>query len=175
MIISPNIRVRHPDEFEVGANSIIDDYCYFSTRIRIGEWSHIATGCSVAGGRERLFVLGSFSSLSAGVRVWCTSDDFVNDVVTIIPADLGAIKEHVLSGDVVMGDYTAVGANSVVMPRNTIPEGCAIGALSFVPTEFSFEPWTVYAGIPIRRIALRNRDAVLRQVDALRARLSRRA
>jgi hypothetical protein len=39
------------------------------------------------------------------------------------------------------------------------------GALSFVPPEFSFEPWTVYAGIPIAPVKARNRESVLRQVE----------
>jgi acetyltransferase-like isoleucine patch superfamily enzyme len=170
-IVSPNSRIRHPDQFTIGPNSIVDDYCYFSTRVRIGDWSHIASGCSVAGGSDRLFALGDFSSLSSGVKIWCTSDDFVNDVVTIVPPELGPIKENLITGDVVLGSFTAVGANSVVMPRNEIPEGCTIGALSFVPAGFDFEPWTVYAGTPVRRIADRNRENVLRQVEAFRAAL----
>jgi len=82
----------------------------------------------------------------------------VNDAI-MIGADIG------ITGDVQLADHTGVGANSVIMPRNTIPEGVAIGALSLVPAEFSFEPWTVYAGIPIVPIKRRNRDSVLRQVE----------
>jgi acetyltransferase-like isoleucine patch superfamily enzyme len=156
-IVSPNVRIRVEDQFEIGENSIVDDYCYFSTRVRIGDWTHIANGCSVAGGRDRLFAIGDFSSLSAGVRVWCTSNDFVNDAIMI-----GAAEG--ITGDVIFADHCGVGANSVVMPRNEVPEGVAIGALSFVPAEFSFEPWTVYAGVPIVRIKPRSRESVLRQV-----------
>jgi acetyltransferase-like isoleucine patch superfamily enzyme len=102
--------------------------------------------------------MGDFSSLSAGVRIWCTSNDFVNDVIMI-----GAAEG--ITGDVTLGDYSGVGANSVVMPRNEVPEGVAVGALSFVPSEFPFEPWTVYAGIPIAPVKFRNRDSVLLQVE----------
>jgi acetyltransferase-like isoleucine patch superfamily enzyme len=70
-----------------------------------------------------------------------------------------------ITGDVSLGDHSGVGANSVVMPRNEIPDGVAIGALSLVPPEFSFEPWTVYAGIPIAPLKARNRESVLRQVE----------
>ena len=77
-----------------------------------------------------------------------------------------------ITGDVSLGDHTGVGANSVVLPRNEIPEGVAIGALSLVPPEFSFEPWTVYAGIPIMPLNARNRESVLRQVEQLRRRQS---
>jgi acetyltransferase-like isoleucine patch superfamily enzyme len=168
-IISSQSRIRHPDLVEVGEFSIIDDYCYISTRVRIGRFCHVASGCSIAGGKDRLFVFEDYGSLSSGVKIWCTSDDFVNDLVTIIPPDAGPIKQHLITGDVVIGPCAAVGANTVVMPDNHIPEGTAIGALSFVPPRYPFEPWTVYAGVPIRPLKKRNRAAVLAQRGRLEA------
>jgi len=170
-IVSPHVRIRHPEHFEIGEYSIVDDFSYFSTRVRIGVCSHIASGCSVAGGSDRQFTLGDFCSLSSGVKIWCTSDDFANYLVTIVPEGAGAIKGHVITGDVEFGDCTAAGANAVVMPDNHIPEGTVIGALSFVPARFVFDSWAVYAGSPIRRVGDRNRDAVRAQADALRRRL----
>jgi acetyltransferase-like isoleucine patch superfamily enzyme len=76
-----------------------------------------------------------------------------------------------ITADVIFGGMTAVGANSVIMPGNTIPDGTVIGALSFVPAYFQFDPWSVYAGIPVRKIDRRDRDAVLRQVEAFEAHL----
>ena len=150
-IISSQTRIRHPEHVEIGNYSIIDDFCYLSTRVRVGISSHIASGCSIAGGLKYLFTLGDFSSLSSGVKVWCVSDDFTNDIACILPAGVGPIKQRSIEGDVIFDHYTAVGSNSVVMPRNHIPEGTVIGALSFVPPEFRFEPWSVYAGVPVRR------------------------
>ncbi|PYR29110.1 MAG: hypothetical protein DMF98_00885 [Acidobacteria bacterium] len=170
-LVSPNVRIRHPDLFEIGEHSIVDDFCYFSTRVRIGVCSHIASGCSIAGGRARQFTLGDYCSLSSGVKIWCTSDDFVNDVVAILPDGVGPIKEHLIEGDVSLADCTAVGSNSVVMPGNDIPEGTVIGALSFVPARFRFEPWSVYAGVPIRLIGRRNHEAVTAQVRLIERRL----
>ncbi|MBZ0309009.1 MAG: acyltransferase [Anaerolineae bacterium] len=174
-IISPHSRIRHPGFFRVGEGSIVDDYCYFSTQVIIGRFSHIASGCSVAGGRDRIFRFGDYSSLSSGVKIWCTSDDFTNDMVTIIPAGIEGIKENLISGDVTFERLTAVGSNSVVMPDNYIPEGTVIGALSFVPVHYAFEPWTVYAGTPIRPLKPRNRESVLRQLARLEEALSRHA
>jgi acetyltransferase-like isoleucine patch superfamily enzyme len=171
-IVSPNVRIRHPDQFEIGQYSIVDDFCYFSTRVRIGLCSHVASGCSIAGGPDHQFVLGDFCSLSSGVKIWCVSDDYANDLITIIPDGAGPIKEHLIVGDVTFGDCTAVGSNTVVMPGNHVPEGTSIGALSFVPPQFPFEPWAVYAGIPLRRVADRNRDAVSAQAALLRKRLT---
>jgi acetyltransferase-like isoleucine patch superfamily enzyme len=170
-IISPNIRIRHPDDFQVGEGSIVDDFCYFSTRVKIGRFSHIANGCSVAGGKDRLFTFGDYGSLSSGVKIWCASDDFVNDMVTIIPPELDNPKENFIVGDVTFARLTAVGSNSVVMPGNDVPEGVAIGALSFVPPNYPFEAWTVYAGTPIRPVKARNREAVLRQLEKLERQL----
>lgn len=153
-----------PDSFDVGDDSIIDDYCYFSTRVRIGRGTHIANNCSVAGGPEFLFSIGDLASLSAGVRIWCRSNDFTNDLVALAHG----IADDPIQGDVRIADFTGVGANTVVMPDNEIPEGVAIGALSFVPARFAFEPWTVYVGTPIRPLRPRNRDRVLQQVERAR-------
>jgi acetyltransferase-like isoleucine patch superfamily enzyme len=170
-IVSPNTRIRHPEHFDIGDYSIVDDFCYVSARVRIGVCSHVASGCSIAGGIKHLFTLGDFCSLSSGVKIWCTSDDFVNDVVAILPDGVGPIKQHLIEGDVSLANCTAVGSNTVVMPGNDVPEGTVIGALSFVPERFSFEPWSVYAGVPIRRVGARNREAVTAQVQQLQARL----
>lgn len=166
-IISKNSRIRHPDHFQVGEGSIVDDYCYFSTQVIIGRFSHIASGCSVAGGQDRVFTFGDYSSLSSGVKIWCTSDNFAEDIVTIIPSGIEDVKENLITGDVTFERLTAVGSNSVVMPDNHIPEGSVIGALSFVPPGYMFESWMVYAGVPIRPIRSRNKESVLRQLERL--------
>jgi acetyltransferase-like isoleucine patch superfamily enzyme len=173
-IISANIRVRYPDVFEIGEDSIIDDFCYFATQVSVGVGSHIANNCSVGGGRAHRFRLGDLSSLSAGVRIWCASDDFVRDLVALVPQGLVDPKEHVVAGDVLLGDYTAVGSNSVVMPDNRIPDGTTIGAMSFVPPRYPFEEWSVYAGVPIRRVGSRDRQSVVAQARRMREQLAGR-
>ncbi len=171
-IISDRIRIRHPEEFHVGVYSIIDDFCYFSTKVRVGVGSHIASGCSIAGGGSRSFSLGDFCSLSSGVKVWCTSNDFVNDLIAIMPDGCLDLESDLLQGDVSIENYCGVGANTVIMPANTLPEGVAIGALSFVPYKFPFRPWSVYAGSPIRFLKARNKEMVMRKVREIRKRLT---
>jgi acetyltransferase-like isoleucine patch superfamily enzyme len=163
-IVSPNIRVRLPEHLVVGEDSIIDDFCYISTRLTVGRGTHIASGCSIAGGAKFHCRIGDFCSLSSGVKVWCASNDFVNDLIAIVPE---GIETSAAEGDVEIGSYSGVGANSVILPSNRLPEGTAIGALSLVPAGFRFEPWMVYAGIPIRPIRKRNRQRVMEQVRQL--------
>lgn len=171
-IISPRSRLRQPDLLRIGRWSILDDFCYLSARVQIGLCSHVASGCSIAGGPAHLFTLGDFSSLSSGVKVWCTSDDFARDLVCLLPSGL-SVKQHLITGDVTFGDYTAAGSNSVIMPDVIVPEGTVIGALSFVPAHSRLEPWSVYAGTPVRKVGERDKVAVLAQVAQLRAYLAR--
>ena len=171
--ISKNCRIRHPGCFSVGPYSIVDDYSYFSTRVKIGRCSHIASGCSIAGGKDRQFKMGNYCSLSSGVKIWCASNDFANDIVTIVPEGFKSVKDHPITGDVTIGDMCAIGSNAVIMPDNAIPEGAVVGALSFVPARFKFQPWSVYAGIPIRFIGKRNRKNVLRQAKELEIQMRR--
>ena len=166
-IISSNIRIRYPEFFFVDDYSIIDDFCYFSTKVHIGVCSHIASGCSIAGGVDHTFKLGDYCSLSSGTKIWCTSDDFVSDIITILPPGVDTIKKNLITGDVIFENYTATGSNTVVMPNNHIPEGTVIGALSFVPESFQFQSWSVYAGVPVRLIKKRNRENVIEQANKL--------
>jgi acetyltransferase-like isoleucine patch superfamily enzyme len=172
-IISPNTRIRHPELFEIGIYSIIDDFCYFSTKVKIGISTHIAACCTVAGGKESQFTCGDFGGLSSGVRVFCSSDDFINDIAGILPTGFSHLKDHLIVGNVVLGNYVTVGANSVVMPNVIIPEGTCIGAMSFVRSNVELEPWSVYAGFPkLRKIGMRNKDNVLRQVETIKKSLN---
>lgn len=161
-IISKNIRQRAG--LTVGDNSIVDDYSYFSANVELGNYSHIASNVTIAGGKEYTCKIGDMTSISSGVRIWCSSNDFVNDLIIIPPKDIG---DNPICGDVRIASYCGIGSNTVIMPDNNIPNGVAIGAMSFVPARFQFEPWSVYAGIPIRKIKERNRKRVLDQVAKL--------
>ncbi len=165
-IISKNCRIRKPELLMVKSHSIIDDFCYISARVEIGYFCHIASGCSIAGGKEFAFQMGDYCSLSSGVKIWCQSNDYVQDLIVIglKGVDIG---DKPIAGDVRIGSMCGVGSNAVIMPDNHIPEGVAIGALSFVPPRYSFEPWGVYAGTPLKRVGDRNRDRVLSQRDRL--------
>ncbi len=170
-IISKNCRIRNPEHFSVDEYSIIDDFCYFSTKVKVGKFSHIASGCSIAGGKDKSFVLGDCCSISSGVKIWCRSNDFVNDLVITKPDNID-IGDKPIEGDVIIGNFCGIGANSVIMPDNNIPEGVSIGALSFVPSKFKFEPWSVYAGTPIKLIKPRNKENVMRQAEELEKKIN---
>jgi acetyltransferase-like isoleucine patch superfamily enzyme len=165
-IISPNTRIRYPEFIEIGNYSIIDDFCYISVQLKVGVHTHIASGCSIAGGKKYSFFIGDFCSLSSGVKIWCSSSNFIDDLIILPPPiDIGL---NMCSGNIIIGNYCGVGTNSVIMPNNIIPEGVAIGGLSWVPANSKLEPWSVYAGIPVKKIKDRNRENVLQQVKKIK-------
>jgi len=164
-IISKNIRIRYLEHFSVGEGSIVDDFSYFSTKVKIGKGSHIAAGVNVSGGKDGKFVLGDYSGIGSGTRIICSTNDFIKSLLTIFPA--GHEDEHVIKGDVIFENFTGTGVNAVVMPDNRIPEGTVIGALSFVPSKFKFKKWAVYAGVPIKFIKYRDKESILKQYNRI--------
>lgn len=168
-IISRNIRFRQFHNIEIGDYSIIDDYCYISTKLKLGKFFHIASNCVIAGGKDSLFEAGDFGSLAAGTKVFCSSDDFINDISTCLPEEVNHVKDHLITGDVILNNFVTIGANSVVMPNNVFPEGCCVGANTFVKPKAHLEPWTVYATIDgkFTRVKRRNKDNILRQRDEI--------
>jgi acetyltransferase-like isoleucine patch superfamily enzyme len=155
--------IKKPELVEIGDNVRISDFCRISSACVIGSDCEIAPGTYISGGDGKFsFKMGECSSLSSGVRIWLSSNDYVNELVT---HSLPEVKE--IQGNVTLGKYTGVGANSVIMPNNDIPDGVCIGALSFVPSNYQFEPWTVYAGRPIRPIKKRNKENVMKTLKKI--------
>ena len=155
--------IKRPNLIEVGDNVRIADFCRISSACNIGSNCEIAPGTYIAGGDGKyIFQMGDFSSLAAGVKVWLSSNDYVNELVT---HNVSNVKE--IKGNVILGKYTGIGTNSVIMPDNNIPEGVCIGALSFVPSNYEFEPWTVYAGRPIKPIKKRNKENILKTLKEI--------
>jgi len=150
--IGKNVYIRYPEETEIGDNVIIDEFCYFTTSLKIGNNVHIAPMCSVIGGKSSLLVMEDFSGFAAGVRVICSSDDFfVGLTGPTIPAEL---RPNCVPGTIIVKRHGLLGTNSVVHPGVVIAEGAATGSMTLVTK--SLEPWMVYKGIPAKPFAQRD-------------------
>ncbi len=155
--------IKKPDEMEIGDNVRIGDFCRISCACKIGNDCEITAGAHISGGFGRhKFEIGDCSSVAAGAKIWLSSNDYVNELVA---HSIPEVKE--IEGSVIMDKFTGVGANSVVMPDNYIPEGTVIGALSFVPPRYKFEPWTVYSGNPIKPIKKRNKENIIKTLNKI--------
>lgn len=150
--ISPKATIKRPHLAHIGSHVAIDE-CVITTRLKVGNYVHISPYTSVIGGEEGLLEMGNFTTISAGCRIVCASDEFLGKglVSTTIPPQF---RDRVICKPVVMQDYASLGSNVVVMPGVTIGEGAVVGANSFVKKDIP--DWTIYAGFPAKFIKFRS-------------------
>ena len=154
VLISRKASLYNAGAIDIGSDVRIDDFCVLSAGaggIAIGNFVHVAVYASMIGaGRIRL---EDYSCLSGRVAVYSSSDDYSGEHLTnpMVPEQY----RGVISADVVVGRHALVGAGSIVLPGVTIGDGTAIGAMSFVRADC--EPFSIYAGVPARRIKPRAR------------------
>lgn len=151
--ISDRAAIYDPELISIGNNSRIDDFCVISGNVSIGRNVHIAVFSNVAGGTEGV-TLEDFSGLAYGCQVFAQSDDYSGATLTnpTVPAKF---KREIRKA-VRIGRHCIVGANSVIMPGVILGEGSSVGAMSMVTK--STDAWSVYFGVPARRLKARKQD-----------------
>ena len=153
VLVSHKASIYNPDQIEIGDNSRIDDFCVVSGKINIGRNVHIAVFCNVAGG-EKGIVMEDFSGLAYGCQVFTQNDDYSGITLTN-PTIPGRFKNESKAA-VRIGRHSIVGASSIILPGVNLAEGTAVGAMTLVNK--STESWSVYIGIPAKKIKERRRD-----------------
>ena len=151
--ISDKASIHNPEFIEIGDFSRIDDFCVISGNVRIGRNVHIAVFCNVAGGEPGV-TLEDFSGLAYGCHVFSQSDDYSGTSLTN-PTIPDCYKREKKAA-VIIKRHSIVGVCSIIMPGVTLEEGTAVGAMSMVTKSTS--PWSIYFGIPAKKIKIRSRD-----------------
>jgi dTDP-4-amino-4,6-dideoxy-D-glucose acyltransferase len=156
--ISDRCSLYGTPRMRIGSNVRIDDFTIISAEqeVCIGSYVHISAQAFISG--KNGCQIGDFSGISIGCCVLTASDDFSGDGLPspVVPPSY----QKVNGGPVQIGSHVIVGAKSVVLPNLCIPDGVTIGCLSLVKK--SLQPWTVYAGIPVRPLKDRPRSALVR-------------
>jgi len=157
--VSENVVIKRPHLVSIGNHVAIDDYFYLTTALEIGSYIHIAPMCSVIGGADAKLWMGNFTTIAAGCRIICRGDAHMGHglVGPVIPPKF---RDEVVGQLVIMGDYSSLGTNVVIMPNVEITEGVVIGANSLV-TKSILDPWTVWAGSPAKFIKKRPSENML--------------
>lgn len=157
VIIGKTVRIRHPELVSIGDNSIIDDFTYISTALEIDDYVHISSGAKIIGGKNALVKMGAFSTTAPNVVLSAGSDDYSDGIATpMVPMEL---KAKATIGQIIIGRHCIIGAGSVVLPNVRFGDGASVGALSLVKQ--NLEEWSLYAGIPARKLKARNRENIL--------------
>lgn len=161
--ISDKASIYNPELMEIGDHSRIDDFCVISGRVVIGRNVHIAILCNVGGG-ELGVTLEDFSGLAYGCHVFSQSDDYSGRTLTnpTVPDEY----KREMKLPVLIKRHSIVGTGSVVLPGVTLEVGTAVGAMTMVTK--STEPWSVYFGIPAKRLKGRQQDLLELEQQYLR-------
>lgn len=153
--ISKKASLYNRGRISIGNHVRIDDFCVLSAGeggIEIGDHVHIAVYCSLMGAGK--IKLDDFSGLSSRVSIYSSNDDYSGKHLTnpTVPAQFCGVTH----GDVLLGKHVIIGAGAVVLPNVRIGDGAAIGSLSLVSK--NCEAFSIYSGVPVRRIRERKRD-----------------
>jgi len=155
--IYPLAKIISPEVISLGNHIVIDDFVFIGKHLAlfIGNHIHIASFTSITGGGEAF--LEDYVCISSGIRLFSgTEDPYLLNNPTI-PDEFRGVRRSFIR----LGKYVFVGANAIVLPDNDIPEGTIIGAGALVLADSTLEPWSVYVGVPVKKIGTRPKRPVL--------------
>jgi galactoside O-acetyltransferase len=161
--ISDKASIYDPGQIEIGDHSRIDDFCVVSGNVVLGRNVHVAVFCNIAGG-EFGVTLEDFSGLAYGCHLFSQSDDYSGRSLTN-PTVPDRYKRET-KAPILIKRHSIVGTCSVILPGVTLGEGTAVGAMSMVTK--STEPWSIYFGIPAKRLKARRQDLLEGEQQYLR-------
>ena len=156
VLISRKASFYSPGKISLCNNVRIDDFCILSGDITIGSHVHISAYSALYG---RFGIkMEDYTGLSPRCMVFSAMDDFSGEY--LIGPMVDESKTHVTGGLVHIKKYSQIGAGSIIFPNIIIEEGVVIGAMSLVKQ--NLEAWSIYVGIPARKIKKREIKLLLK-------------
>jgi len=156
VLISRKASFYSADMISIGNDVRIDDFCIFSGDISIGSHVHISAYSALYG--RFGIIMEDYTGLSPRCTIFSAMDDFSGEY--LIGPMVDECKTHVTGGLVHIKKHTQIGAGSIIFPDVTIEDGVAVGAMSLVNQ--NLETWSIYAGIPVKKIKKRENKLLLR-------------
>ncbi len=165
--ISAHVEIRRPKLVSIGKHIAIDSGFYLTTILETGDYIHIGPSVNIIGGAKGKLTLGHFTNIAAKSTIICVSDAYLGEGLVTAPGIPNEMCDRLIVEPIVFENFANVGANVTIMPGVTLAEGCVIGACSFVPYGTKTEPWTIYAGSPIKPIKKRPKEKMLQYAREL--------
>ncbi len=138
-IVSLTCRYRNLRKIEVGQQSIIDDFCYISTALKMGRYSHLGNGASITGGAARVMTIGDHIGIGPGCKFILGSTNLRSQLQSLHEPE----SHHY--GDITLEDCSGIGSGVMILGPNTIPEGTSLGWDVRVLPNTTLQPWRYYA------------------------------
>lgn len=160
VFIGHNTIFTNPGSVFLADNVRIDPFVLVTSGLRAGPNVQICSHSVLGGGSAHTITLGQWTFIGYGSKLFCASEDY--------SGDFGPVNEFwnkgnkIFRGDITFSDFSGVASDVIVMPGVTLPEGCTVGAKSFVYTRNFLKPWSVWIGNPPKEHRKRNEEEVRR-------------
>ena len=153
--VSTKASIYNANQIEIGDNSRIDDFSVISGQVSLGRNVHVAVFSNIAGGDSGILI-EDFSGIAYGGNLFAQSDDYSG--LSLTNPTIPDIYKSEVKKPIVVERHSIIGANSIVFPGVTLAVGTAIGCMSLVTK--NTEPWSIYFGVPAKKIKRRKRDVL---------------
>jgi galactoside O-acetyltransferase len=157
MVYEP-VTIIKPEMISLANHIIISEFAYINGGLGtfIGNHIHIAAQSCISGGGY--FIMEDFVGIAAGAKVITGSALFDGEGLTnpTLPREFQNFKRSF----VIMKKHSIIATNVVVQPGVVIGEGAVVGSGSVVTKDL--DPWSIYMGIPAKKVKDRNPENILR-------------
>jgi len=167
--VGKNVRVHSNanlyglENIELGDNCRIDDFALIIATGKLVIGRHVSVHPYCFLGAKYGIEIDDYSTLAPGVKIFSSSDDYGGEFLTGPTVDFE--KTGGKRGMVSLGRHVIVGSGTVILPSVNLREGSSVGALSLVNKDL--DPWSIYAGIPAKRLRDRKRDLLTLEKDLM--------
>ena len=158
VFIGQNVLFANPKLVHLGDNVRIDPFTWITTGLKTGNNIQICSHAVLSGGKEHTITLGDWCFIGYGSKLFCASEDY--------SGDYGPVNDYwgqnkIFRGDIIFNNFSGIASDVIVMPKVNLPEGCLIGAKSFVYTKNNITPWSIWLGNPLKKHKRRNKNNVI--------------
>ena len=156
--IGQNVVFTNPKEVVLHDNVRIDPFTLITTSLEVGNYVQICSHVVLGGGSQHKITLGDWTFIGYGSKLFCASEDY--------SGEYGPVNEFwgnnkIFRGDIKLNNYSGVASDVIVFPNVTIPEGCTVGAKSFIYTKNNLKSWSVFLGTPLKFHKKRDKNNVI--------------
>lgn len=118
---------------KIGNNVRIDDDVVVKGKLDLGNYIHIARGCTLSGGTKGIEI-NDFTALSNFVQVFSVTDLYTKPTIPTVFEKQKLIKKYCsqLNRKIFIGKGVIIGCSSTILPLTVIEDFCRIGAHSLI-------------------------------------------